>query len=385
MLINLFFRKGEKILEKNEKGCRVLCFYLPQFHRTVENDKWWGEGYTEWTAVKGAVPYFRRHIQPKEPLNENYYDLSDESGKVWQWQSRLAQKCGVYGFVIYHYWFSGRKMLQKPVEILLKHPEIDIRYSLCWDNNEWRRTWYGTREEILIPQDYGNEETWKKHFEDLLPFFQDKRYIKLDNKPVFHIYASQKIEKLSQMKACWDRLAKENGFAGIYLVAGDLLNRRYPKCLDAYYNFEPNRIQTQSRYSVCLRPLIDLSGGIRKRINRFLKTNIPDIRCTSILYRLIVREKPDKKMKTYRGLYVNYDDTPRRQEKGIVYIGGNPNLFRRTLRDLLVKSTEENKEFLYINAWNEWGEGAYLEPDKDNKYAYLTALKSAIKEAGMRV
>lgn len=367
--------------EKNKDGCKVLCFYLPQFHRTLENDKWWGEGYTEWQAVKGAMPYYKGHVQPKEPLNGNYYDLSDESGKTWKWQSKLAGDCGIYGFVIYHYWFGGRKMLQKPAEILLRHPEIDIRYSFCWDNNEWRRNWYGTREEVLIPQNYGDEQTWKRHFEDLLPFFQDERYIKIDNKPVFHIYASSKIEKLSRMKECWNRLAKKNGFAGIYLIAGDLLNRKYQKCLDAYYNFEPNRIQVQSRYSAWIRPMIDFSGGIRKNLSKLFNRNIPNLRCTPLLYRLIVHEPPDRRRKTFRGLYVNYDDTPRRQEKGIIYAGGNPRLFRRTLRELLVKSTREGKEFLYVNAWNEWGEGAYLEPDKVNGYIYLAAVKRAVMEA----
>lgn len=368
-------------MAKNSEKCKVLCFYLPQFHRTPENDEWWGEGYTEWTAVRGALPCYKGHRQPKEPLNGNYYDLSDESGRTWKWQGRLANKYGIYGFVIYHYWFGGKKILHKPAEILLRHPEIDIHYSLCWDNNSWRRTWYGTKEETLIRQDYGDEEMWKRHFEDLLPFFQDERYIKVDNKPLFHIYASQKIEQLDQMKACWNRLAQENGFAGIYLAAGDLLNRKYQECLDAYYNFEPNRIQVQSRYSIWLRPLIDLSGGIRKRAGRLCKKNIPDIRYTPGLYRLIAREKPERKLKTYRGLYVNYDDTPRRQEKGIIYIGGNPALFQRTLYTLLVKSAREKKEFVYLNAWNEWGEGAYLEPDQENKYSYLAAVRNAVMKA----
>ena len=390
-------------MEKNGEKCRVLCFYLPQFHRTPENDEWWGTGYTEWTAVKGAKLYFRTQIQPKEPLNDNYYDLADESGSVWKWQSRLARKSGIYGFVIYHYWFGGRKVLDKPVNILLEHPEIDIRYSLCWDNNEWRRTWYGTREEILIPQEYGDEQMWRKHFEDLLPFFRDKRYIKLDNKPVFHIYASSKIDKLSQMKAYWNRLAQENEFSSIYLVAGDLLDRKYQECLDAYYNFEPNRIQVQSRYSIWLHPLIDCLGGFRKGIGKILKKNLVDVRYTPVLYKLIVREKLNQEerlkekhfrllnlstyksrqigVKTYRGLYVNYDDTPRRQEKGIVYVGGSPRLLQQALRDLLIKSMKEQKEFLYLNAWNEWGEGAYIEPDKRNKYGYLIAVRNAIREA----
>lgn len=372
-------RTKKQKIEKKEI-CKVLCFYLPQFHETVENSKWWGEGYTEWTAVKNAKPYFRGHGQPKIPLNENYYDLSDPSAKTWKWQSKLAGKCGIGGFVIYHYWFAGRKMLEKPVEILLAHPEININYSFCWDNNEWKRTWYSEVPEVLIPQDYGDEDIWERHFNDLLPYFNDERYIKVDNKPLFHVYASRKIGCLDQMKACWDRLARENGYAGIYLVGGDLVDRKYQPCLDAYYNFEPNRIQVESKYAKGLGLLIKLSDGIRKRINRLFRKQSVDKRYTPLLYKLLVYESEETRLKTYRGLYVDYDDTPRRQEKGVVYIGGSSALFQKTLRDLLMISIREDKEFLYINAWNEWGEGAYLEPDQENQYAYLEAVKRACED-----
>lgn len=375
----------EKSKMKKNEICKVLCFYLPQFHETVENSMWWGEGYTEWTAVRNAKPYFKGHVQPKVPFKENYYDLSDPSAKTWKWQSKLARKCGIEGFVIYHYWFAGRKMLEKPAEILLAHPEIDIKYSFCWDNNEWKRTWYSEVPEVLIPQDYGDEEIWERHFNDLLPYFKDERYIKVDNKPLFHVYASRKIECLDQMKACWDRLARENGYAGIYLVGGDLVDRKYQPCLDAYYNFEPNRIQVESKYAKLLGIFIRFAGGIRNKVNHLFSCKIIDKRYTPILYKLLVREKDEKRLKTYRGMYINYDDTPRRQEEGVIYIGGSPALLQKVLRDLLIKSTWEEKGYIYLNAWNEWGEGAYLEPDEKDKFAYLAAVRSAILEAENKI
>lgn len=367
-------------IKKKKTGCKVLCFYLPQFHETQENSEWWGEGYTEWTAVRNAVPYYKKHKQPQEPLNDNYYDLSDESAKTWRWQSKLAKEYEIDGFVIYHYWFAGRKMLEKPVDILLNHREINIRYSLCWDNNEWKRTWYSSTPEVLIPQIYGDETIWEKHFNDLLPFFLDERYIKVDNKPLFHIYASSKIDCINEMKAYWDTLARAHGFDGIYLVAGDLVNRKYQNALDAYYNFEPNRIQVQSDYSKLLIPCINIMGGIRKRLNKIFGMHLLDKRNTSILYRLLTREKNNTRLKTYRGIFVRYDDTPRRCENGVVYCGADSTKFSNTLFKLLKKSIKENKEFVYINSWNEWGEGANLEPDKENGYAYLQAVKDAVEK-----
>ncbi len=366
-------------MDRND-NCKVLCFYLPQFHETPDNNKWWGEGYTEWTAVKNAKPYFKGHRQPREPENDNYYDLSDATAATWKWQSELAGKYGVYGFVIYHYWFGGKKELYRPAEILRDHPEIGIRYSLCWDNNEWRRTWYGTRSELLIAQDYGDESMWKRHFDDLLPFFQDPRYIKIDNKPVFHIFACHKIPCYVQMAAYWNCLAKEQGFDGIYLISGDYFERDKVEGIDAYYNFEPNRIQVASKYARFLKISIDVKNGLRLRVNKFFHRKRIDTRNAALLYRLLCRERQtDWKKKTYRGIWVRYDDTPRRQEKGIYYKKATLERFSETLCKLLRLSQEEGLEFVYINAWNEWGEGAYLEPDKEYGCRYLQAIRDAVE------
>lgn len=366
---------------KDQKKCEVLCFYLPQFHETLENNMWWGEGYTEWTAVKNARSYLKGQRQPHCPLSGNYYDLSDESARAWKWQSELAKQYGIDGFVIYHYWFAGKKVLNKPVEILLQHKEVSIKYSLCWDNNEWRRTWFGNKDEILIPQEYGDREIWKKHFDDLLPFFKDKRYIKIDNKPVFHIYASNKIPCLKEMIAYWNWLAGNNGFAGVYIIVGDYYNRKQREGINAYYNFEPNRIQVQSRFSTFLVPLLNIKNGIRKRINGLFKKEYIDVRNAAILYKLLAHERNSNEVKTYRGIWVKYDDTPRRQEKGIYYKGANPERFSNALYNLIIKSEKESLEFVYVNAWNEWGEGAYLEPDEEDGYKYLEAVADAVGKA----
>ena len=202
---------------------KILALYLPQFHEIPENNRWWGKGYTEWVAVKNAKKYYTDHYQPVVPLQNNYYDLSDETGSVWKWQADLARKYKVYGFCIYHYWFStGNQLLEKPMEVLLAHPEIDIRYCICWANETWKRTWYSNKKEILKLQEYGTEKDWEEHFKYLVRFFKDKRYIKVDNKPMINIYHSSEIKELSAMRKLWDELAIREGFSGVYIVAGNV-------------------------------------------------------------------------------------------------------------------------------------------------------------------
>ncbi len=363
---------------------KILCFYLPQFHATQDNNKWWGEGYTDWEAAKAAKKLFKRHQQPRRPLNDRYYDLSDETAETIKWQAELAVQYGIYGFCIYHYWFGGKRELEKPVDILRRHKEINIQYCLCWDSGTWRRTWYADQfeQEVLIEQIYGDKEVWKRHFDDLLPDFKDERYIKIKNKPVFHIYRAYQVERLEEMKVYWDELARENGFAGIYLVAGDLEYRESDKLLstvDAFYNFEPNHAFYAGRKTPYVIYTV-VKAGIIKRVNKWLKKDyLPDIREARGIYSLINRyDKPSVK-KTYLGVFPDYDDTPRRQLKGTVYINNRVEYFEQCLKKQLKMSEKLGNEFVYINAWNEWGESAYLEPDEKNGYLYLETIKKVLE------
>lgn len=365
---------------------KIMCFYLPQFHATEDNNKWWGEGYTEWVAVKNSKPLFDGHEQPRVPKDNRYYDLSDETAETLKWQAELAKKYGIYGFCIYHYWFAGKKELEKPVDILRAHKEIDIHYTLCWDSATWKRTWYTDQfeQEILVEQNYGDEEMWKRHFYDLLPDFLDERYIKIDNKPVFHIYHAYIIPCLTEMKQCWDRLAKENGFDGIYLVLGDVEYRSDERLLttaDAFYNFEPTHAFYESQkkwygiYTVA-------RAGIVKRINKwFGKNYLPDKRQAKGIYDIIKRLDRNPSKKTFLGVFCDYDDTPRRQLKGAVYVNNHVGYFKDCLEAQYQESCRRNNEFLYINAWNEWGESAYLEPDEKNGYQYLEIISQVLEAA----
>lgn len=322
-----------------------------------ENNRAWGQGFTEWDNVKKAVPLFDGHYQPREPLNDNYYNLLNLD--TLRWQIQLAKEYGVYGFCFYHYWFrDGRRVLEKPAEILLKTLDLDIPFCFSWANEPWTKTWHGAggEKEVLLEQRYGNEKQWKEHFEYLLPFFKDRRYIKVDEKPMLLIYQINKIGCFNRMIDYWEKLAVQNGIPGIYIV--DMLTNdgkvSKNKRVIASVDFEPGKEK-------------------RKRVGQEEGLNIDsyDEVCNQML------NSPHKK-KEYRCIFVDYDDTPRRGREGNIFPGSTPEKFGRYLQKMIELSREEGKEIVFINAWNEWGEGNYLEPDKKNGYEYLKAVQRAL-------
>lgn len=354
---------------------KILAMYLPQYHTFKENDEWWGKGYTEWTAVRRGTSLYKNHIQPRIPLNENYYDLVKDGINTWTWQASLARKYGVYGFSIYQYWFNGKQLMNRPMEILLEHPEIDINYCICWANETWTRTWYGLANQVLMEQTYGNESDWRKHFDYNLKFFKDERYIKVDNKPLFQIYKTHDIDCLKEMLDCFNLWAKEEGFDGIYVVSGktgaDLETR--DALIDAYYYFEPGYTLNHG-FSKKDRFIYNVTVLINTLLNKFRKNKKLEryINSKTILDGITNREY---KVNEFPCIFPDWDNTPRRSYKGLVYKGTNPESFKGYLKKL----SEKNTEFVYINAWNEWGEGAYLEPDTYRGYAYLEAVKECQK------
>jgi len=218
---------------------KIIAFYLPQFHEINENNIWWGKGFTEWTNTKKAIKYYPWQLQPRTPLNKNYYDLLNSETQVWQ--SDLALKYGVSGFCYYHYWFDGKLLLEKPAENMLKNRKVKIPFCFSWANEPWTRAWDGGKNEILINQTYGDNYAWKKHIEYLTPFFLDDRYIKINNKPLFLIYRTSSIPSLESMISYFDKYLKQIGFSGIYFV--ETLNSYQAECCsslsEAVVEFEP--------------------------------------------------------------------------------------------------------------------------------------------------
>ena len=269
--------------------------------------------------------------------------------------------------------------MQKPMEILLNHPEIDINYCYCWANENWTRRWDGKEQHILMKQEYGNKEEWRNHFNYLMMFFKDPRYIKIDNKPVLNIYHSADIECLEEMKREWNAMAIKNGFDGIYLVSGNtfykLDNRN--ELIDAYYNFEP-LYTFRYKSSISDKMMYKISSMMRQLFNKvtgkkYLEKRVPAKNFVSCMK----KNDPEEGRPVFPGACPRWDNTPRRGYKGIEYLGLGLDNFKKQLRN--AKEKYNNAEFIYINAWNEWGESAYLEPDETMKYSFLEVIRDEFK------
>lgn len=354
---------------------KTLAMYLPQFHRTPENDEWWGEGFTEWTAVRGAESLYEGHNQPRVPLNKNYYNLMEYNTMAWQ--AKLMKKYYVDGMCIYHYWFAnGKRILEKPADNLLQWKDIDMPFCFCWANETWSRTWKKlydanvwstvyeskrTNKEsgILLKQSYGREKDWEEHFQYLLPFFKDERYIRLDGKPVFVIYKPSKIHSFWSMKNFFDKLAKNNGLSGIYIIG-----------MEADWNIGLD--------AVCIRqPYYAMAESEKKKF--ILQLQSLTTYSYDELWEVIQRKQSNLEP-TYLCGFVDYDDSPRKGKEGSVVSGSSPEKFYSSFKKLYEKSLMLGREFIFVNAWNEWGEGMYLEPDEKNGYAYLESLAKAIMD-----
>jgi len=357
---------------------KVIAFYLPQYHEIPENNKWWGKGFTDWVNVKKAKPLFIGHYQPREPLNDNYYDLSDVN--VMKWQAKLAKKCGIYGFCYYHYWFHGKLLLEKPLENMLRDKDVDIPFCLSWANEPWARTWDGKDTDILMPQEYGGKEDWKKHFEYLVKFFKDDRYIKINNKPMLLIYRTGNIPNVNEMVNYWRELAINYSFDGIYLAEtlNGFQDKVFVKNSSAVVEFEPNytlRIYNKNKIKYIFH-------RIRNKYYKLRSKSPTLIMDYDLMWKMILNKEPAKfgNRKTFIGGYVGWDNTPRKKEKGAVHINFDIDKFKRYFQQLVNKAAIYKSDFIFINAWNEWAEGAYLEPDKKYKYKILEIIRDSLKE-----
>ncbi|MEI2428605.1 glycoside hydrolase family 99-like domain-containing protein, partial [Priestia megaterium] len=353
-------------------------FYLPQYHAIPENDEWWGEGFTEWTNVKKSEPLYKNHNQPRVPLKENYYNLLDEN--VQEWQSNLAQQYGIEAFCYYHYWFNGKKLLEKPLENMLTNKNVTIPFCFCWANEPWTRAWDGKTKDVLMPQEYGHKEEWKHHIEYLLKFFKDERYIKINNKPVFVIYRLSSINNSRQMLELWEEELKKHGFDGIYLIS----------MLTSFDNSKANNdlvsalVEFEPMFTVRHELPLAKQGVrvIKKKFNK--KINAPftlDRLDYGYVWKKIINRQSLQKIynkKTYLGAFVGWDNSPRKNRNALIMENMDKEIFRESLGIQLDKSIELENDFLFINAWNEWAEGTYLEPDTINKYDFLEIIKNEL-------
>lgn len=343
---------------------KPICFYLPQFHSIPENDAWWGKGFTEWTNVAKARPLFDGHVIKRPHKDLGMYDLLEK--RVRKKQAELARQYGVYGFCYHHYWFRGKRLLEKPLELMLEDGYPDLPFCLNWANEPWTRTWDGLEKEVLQEQEYGDEEDWRKHFEYLLPFFQHPKYITVRGAPVFSIYRIGHIPRAGEMIDCWKKLAVENGLPGLHIVqvlgsfADSQIDAKYAGVVDAVCEFQPN-----------------FSNFFGANIERVENVNTVDVPSSWEKITKLPRDYPVY----YRGGFPGWDNSPRRGRGGYVFRNGSAEGFEKFLKKQFLeikKNPNEDENFFFINAWNEWGEGCVMEPDEVDGYSSLEALQRAL-------
>ena len=366
---------------------KILAYYLPQYHEIPENNEWWGNGFTEWTNMKKAHSLFEGHYQPRIPLNNNYYDLNDIA--TIKWQVQLAKKYGIYGFCYYHYWFNGKLLLEKPMELLLEHKEIDIPFCICWANENWTNGWADEKNQILMVHDFDDREDWKKHFYYLLPFLKDSRYIKEDGKPLLVIYYPNIITSLNKMLKSWDELAKEEGFQGIKFIYQHHFfhfNKNLDKSLFDYgIEFQPQYAQvTMAPYSDFWKTQIatKVSSLLHKYFGLYISRKRKEVTKYDYdaIWEKILKTDPDNE-RMLPGAFVDWDNTPRKNKRGSVFIGANPKKFGCYFKRLIIRARDiYKKDTMFLFAWNEWGEGGYLEPDEKYGYEYLEEIKAVLEE-----
>lgn len=371
---------------------KFIAIYFPQFHQTPENDKWWGEGFSDWNLVKDAKPLYEGHYQPRIPV-DGYYDPRDAS--VLARQAKLAQEYGIYGFMFYHYWFDGKHMLQKPMETLLEHKEINIPFFASWANGTWTRQWLG-KNEILLEQKHTPDKTlWKAHFDYMLQFFKDDRYIKINNKPIFSIYCPDIVKQQKEMFEYWNDLAIANGFNGIHFMAiknFDFPNPSFLKNYDSMMKFQPREANTSNKnphrlkinsikiFRLLPEKLQYFIGDIKRIVCGYKRISSKNIWDFIIKNATINDYKNIKDFKVYESAYFLWDNTPRYRKRATIFSDLSREERKNYFEELYKKVCDNDDEFIFFNAWNEWSEGAYLEPDEKYGYENLEIIKSVLDE-----
>ena len=357
-----------QLYEKNinysnfETDIKTIALYLPQFHPTKDNDEWWGIGFTEWYNVRKAKPLYSKHHQPRIPGDNiqylGYYDLTDL--EVIKKQVELAKSHGIYGFGIYYYWFSGKRLLEKPLDLFLNNKDIDFKFLLIWANEDWTRRWNGYEGKILIKQEYKKSDPYD-FIKDIKKYIIDERYIKINSKPIIGIYEPNKIPNLSNTISIWREESKNMRIGELYIIA----------CLNTY-NFDE------------MKNLKLFEGVYEFSPRDSLKLMIKDsllLLYNSILYKNIDSISVNDDFPLYRGSMTEFDNSPRKKEASSIFKNYSPEQFYMVNKKIIEWTRnryDKNNRFIFINAWNEWGEGAYLEPDTKYGYASINSLSKAL-------
>jgi lipopolysaccharide biosynthesis protein len=364
------------------QGVRAIAFHLPQFHPIPENDEWWGKGFTEWTNVVKARPLFPGHYQPHLPADLGFYDLRLPEARVAQ--AELAAEYGIYGFCYYHYWFNGRQLLERPVNEILNSGAPDFPFCLCWANENWTRRWDGLHHEVLLAQQYTADDD-VAHIRSLIPFFLDRRYIRVMDRPFFAVYRASLLPEPRRTTDIWRREAERAGLKGLFLVRVESYSEvADPRDIGFDYSlgFQPNWwLALESRI---LRRKWWHRRKLRTAEPIFYDDVISDYQ--ELARRALAKGPPE--YPEIPCVCPSWDNSARRKSGALVLANSTPNLYERWLREVVSRQAarigaDENsavspESLVFINAWNEWGEGNHLEPCQKWGRAYLEATRRAL-------
>ena len=348
---------------KNPPSTRVIAFYLPQFHPIAENSEWWGEGFTDWVNVSKTRPRFPGHYQPHIPADLGFYDLRLSQTRADQ--AELAKKFGIHGFCYYHYWFKGRRVLSTPLDEILQSQEPSFPFCLCWANEDWTRTWDGRGKTVLIKQEYSDEDD-RLHMEWLKSVFNDSRYIKVDGKPLFLVYRAGRLPFPSKTAETWRKAAKDLGIGEIYLCRVESFpdERGDPADIgfDAAVEFQPDWANLGEPAHVVEHSKQTLYGYVDFVQRQIAKAPVP--------------------YKFHRCVTPSWDNSPRRSVGALTLTNADPNVFHdwfaRVFSNEQAKGIR-NDSLIFVNAWNEWGEGCHLEPDRRFGTSFLEAISEVTR------
>lgn len=366
LLIEPFYvRELTKKIQYKKNNSRVIAFYLPQFHAIPENDEWWGKGFTEWTNVKPAVPRFVGHYQPHLPDKKlGYYDLNDIS--VMKKQVDLAKKYDIYGFCFYAYWFSGKRLLEIPLDNYLEKKSLDLPFCVCWANENWSRRWDGRDQDLLMIQEHSESDDIE-FISAISKYLIDERYIRIDNKPLLLIYRPNLFQCMAKTAEMWRDWCRKNGIGEIYLAYPQSFESVDPSVygFDAAIEFPPNNASPPEITETISDFLDDFEGKVFDW--RFFVEKSKDY--------------ADPSYKLFRSVNPGWDNTARKKKKGFIFHNSSPfgyQIWLKNAIDNVSKNSDSSDDHLvFVNAWNEWAEGAHLEPDLKYGYAYLEATKMA--------
>lgn len=357
---------------------RAIALYLPQFHPIPENDEWWGKGFTEWTNVAKANPLFPGHYQPHVPADLGFYDLRLPEAR--QAQADLAREYGIHGFCYYHYWFNGRRILERPFNEVLQSGKPDFPFCLCWANENWSRAWDGGTKKILLEQRYSEEDD-RAHIESLIPALLDSRYIRIDGRPLLLVYRTELLPNPARTAEIWREVARRSGVGDLYLVrVENFVADIDPKSIgfDAAMEFSPdNREVGQAVFSGSISRKMSRWGILPRAFHQHTVLRYPIIAASRM-------KRTSPVYKRFRCVTPMWDNTARRKKDGRILIGSTPQLYKNWLSTMVRQTKtrfEGDERVLFINAWNEWAEGCHLEPDVKHGRAYLEATRQALTEA----